>query len=330
MKFDRIGVVGGGSWGTALALVAARAGRTVMLYARDRDAVAAINKTGQSPRLPGITLDPPLTATTGLEEVLGADAVLLVTPAQTTRKLALQMRPFLAADTPVVLCAKGLEHGSGALLTDVLNDALPQATAAVLSGPSFASDVAQGLPTAVTIASEDAALADNLARALASDSFRPYFSTDVIGVQIGGALKNVLAIPCGAIVGRGLGASAQAALIARGFAELSRLAKVMGVRTETLSGLSGLGDLVLTSSSPQSRNMAFGIEIGRGHSVAELTGPGTKLVEGVHTAPVAVKLGKRRGVELPICEAVAAVLEDTLSVDEALQMLMSRPLKRES
>ncbi|MEI2386752.1 NAD(P)H-dependent glycerol-3-phosphate dehydrogenase [Breoghania sp. JC706] len=330
MKFDRIGVVGGGSWGTALALVAARAGRDVKLYARDRDTVASINRSGEAPRLPGIRLDPALHATSRLEEALNADAVLLVTPAQTTRALALQMKPFLASGTPVVLCAKGLEHGSGALLSDVLADALPEAATAVLSGPSFATDVAKGLPTAVTIASEDAGLADGLARALASDSFRPYSSIDVTGVQIGGALKNVLAIPCGAIVGRGLGASAQAALTARGFAELSRLAKAMGARTETLTGLSGLGDLVLTASSPQSRNMAFGIEIGRGRTVAELMAPGAKLVEGVHTAPVAVELGKRRGVELPICEAVADVLAGRLSVDEALQVLMSRPLKRES
>ena len=330
MKFDRIGVVGGGSWGTALALVAARAGREVTLYARDRDTVRSINRSGETPRLPGITLDPALHATGDLEEAVDADAVLLVTPAQTTRALALQMKPFLASGTSVVLCAKGLEHGSGALLSDVLADALPEAATAVLSGPSFATDVAKGLPTAVTIASEDAGLADGLARALASDSFRPYSSIDVTGVQIGGALKNVLAIPCGAIVGRGLGASAQAALTARGFAELSRLAKAMGARTETLTGLSGLGDLVLTASSPQSRNMAFGIEIGRGRTVAELMGPGAKLVEGVHTAPVAVELGKRRGVELPICEAVADVLAGRLSVDEALQVLMSRPLKRES
>ncbi|WP_321500676.1 NAD(P)H-dependent glycerol-3-phosphate dehydrogenase [Breoghania sp.] len=329
MRFQRIGVVGGGSWGTALALVAARAGRDVSLYARDAETVSSINASRQTPRLPGITLDRPIKATGDLAQAVDADAVLLVTPAQTTRALAGQMAPFLRAGTPVVLCAKGLEHGSGKLLGDVLAETLPGASVAVLSGPSFASDVARGLPTAVTVAAGDADLADDLARALACDSLRPYSSTDLVGVQIGGALKNVLAIPCGVIVGRGLGASAQAALIARGFAELSRLAKAMGAQSETLSGLSGLGDLVLTASSPQSRNMAFGIEVGRGGSVAELTAPGTKLVEGVHTAPVAVELGRREGVELPICEVVASVLADVLSVDDALQTLMSRPLKRE-
>lgn len=330
-KVQSIGVIGGGSWGTALALVAARAGRDVTLYARDEKAVAAINEQHENPRhLPGIPLHHGVHASTDLTDALKADAVLLVTPAQTTRAVAETMRPLLAPGTPVVLCAKGIERDSGLLLNDVLAETLPQATATVLSGPSFAADVARGLPTAVTIAASDADLADELALALANESFRPYASTDVTGALIGGALKNVLAIACGVVVGRALGASAQAALIARGFAELSRLGAAMGARSETLAGLSGLGDLVLTCSSPQSRNMAFGIEIGRGTQISELTAPGKKLVEGVFTAPVAVALGHRHNVELPICQTVVDILAGRMSVDVALHALMTRPLKRES
>ncbi len=329
--FQRIGVLGGGSWGTALALVAARAGREVTLYARDAETVASINQGHENQRhLPGIRLDKPLNATTNMAEALDADAVLLVTPAQSTRDMAQAMRPMLKPGTPVLICAKGIERDSGDLLDTVLAGALPEARIAVLSGPSFAADVASGLPTAVTVAATEEALADALARSLANDSFRPYASTDVTGVLVGGALKNVLAIACGVVVGRALGASAQAALIARGFAELGRLGAAMGARPETLAGLSGLGDLVLTCSSPQSRNMAFGIEIGRGGRLDELTAPGQKLVEGFFTAPVAVSLASRHGVELPICQTVAAVLTGSLSVDAALHALMTRPLKRES
>ncbi|AXS42243.1 NAD(P)H-dependent glycerol-3-phosphate dehydrogenase [Breoghania sp. L-A4] len=329
--FRKIGVIGGGSWGTALALVAARAGRDVTLYARDPETVAGINQRHENQRhLPGIRLDKALHATTDMAQALDVDAVLLVTPAQSTRDVAQAMRPLLKPGIPVVICAKGIERASGDLLDKVLAEALPGTPIAVLSGPSFAADVASGLPTAVTIAASGEALADALARSLANDSFRPYATTDVTGVLIGGALKNVLAIACGVVVGRALGASAQAALIARGFAELGRLGAAMGAKQETLAGLSGLGDLVLTCSSPQSRNMAFGIEIGRGGQLAELTAPGRKLVEGFFTAPVAVALAQKHGVDLPICQTVAAVLAGSMSVDAALHTLMTRPLKRES
>ncbi|ADZ68808.1 NAD(P)H-dependent glycerol-3-phosphate dehydrogenase [Polymorphum gilvum] len=329
--YRTIVVLGGGSWGTALALTAARAGREAILWARDADVVAAIRSRQQNPAyLPSITFDEVLEATTDLAAVSRADAVLLVTPAQTTRSMLAAIRPHLKPGTPVVLCAKGIERGTGKLLTEILEDELPQAHPAVLSGPSFAEDVARGLPTAVTVAARDGAVADALAQALAAPSFRPYASTDLVGVQVGGALKNVLAIACGAVVGRRLGASAQAALTARGFAELSRLGAAMGARPETLTGLSGLGDLVLTCSSPQSRNFSFGLHLGEGRPVGDLVTLGGKLAEGVHTARIAVELGRRHKVSLPICETVAAVLDGTLTVDDALTALMSRPLKREA
>ncbi|GGF07059.1 NAD(P)-dependent glycerol-3-phosphate dehydrogenase [Stappia taiwanensis] len=331
-EIRRIAVLGGGAWGTALALVAARAGRDTVLWARDPATVAALNARGENPAyLPGLTLTPRLPATSDLAEaVTGADAVLLVTPAQTTRTMAAALSPLLAPGTPVVLCAKGIERDSGLLLTDVLGETLKAARPAILSGPSFATDVAAGLPTAVTVAATDGALADALSQALASPQFRPYAATDIAGVQIGGALKNVLAIACGAVAGKKWGASALAALTARGFAELTRLGLALGARRETLTGLSGLGDLVLTCASPQSRNFAFGIALGEGATVASLTEKGQKLAEGVFSAPVAVALGRKTGVDLPICEAVAAVLAGELDLDDALTRLMTRPLRRET
>lgn len=329
--YRRIAVLGGGAWGTALALVAARAGREVCLWARDAGTVEAIRSTRENPAyLPGIALDPPLDATTDLATaVMGADVVLLVTPAQTTRAMTSALAPHLRPGTPVVLCAKGIERDTGLLLADVLAQEIPAAVPAVLSGPSFAADVARGLPTAVTVAAKDGALADALSLALASPKFRPYAATDIAGVQIGGALKNVLAIACGAVAGKAWGASALAALTARGFAELTRLGLALGGARETLTGLSGLGDLVLTCGSAQSRNFAFGQALGEGRTVAEMTGGGGKLAEGAASAAIAVELGRRHGIDLPICEAVAEVLAGRLSLDAALEALMTRPLKRE-
>ncbi|WP_179956252.1 NAD(P)H-dependent glycerol-3-phosphate dehydrogenase [Pannonibacter tanglangensis] len=329
--YDSIGVIGGGAWGTALALSAARAGRRVTLWARDTALVAELRtRQSNSAYLPGITFDERLEATTDLAAAAAASALLLVTPAQTTRSLAASLRPHLRPGRPVVLCAKGIERGTGHLLSEILAEEVPEAQAAVLSGPSFAMDVARGLPTAVTVAARDGAVADGLARALASASFRPYASTDLVGVQIGGALKNVLAIACGAVVGRKLGASAQAALTARGFAELTRLGTALGARPETLTGLSGLGDLVLTCSSAQSRNFAFGLKLGEGRSPGDLIASGEKLAEGAHSARIAVELGRRHKVMLPLCEAVAGVLDGQMTIDEALTALMSRPLRREA
>lgn len=328
---ERVAVVGAGAWGTALATVAMRAGRGVRLLGRDADVVAAIGETGRNPRYLGdIALEPGLFATTDPAHALAdADLVILSVPAQATRAAAREIAELVAAGTPVVSAAKGLEHGTHATMTQVIGEAMPGVVPAVLSGPSFATDVARGLPTAVTIAAREDAVAEGLARALSSPTFRPYASHDLVGVEIGGALKNVLAIASGIVVGRGLGASAQAALTARGFAELSRLARALGAENETLMGLSGLGDLVLTATSPQSRNFSLGLAIGGGGSVEELTRRGTKLAEGVHTASVAVEFAAMRGIELPITAAVADVVAERLDVKGAIDRLMSRPLKRE-
>jgi len=328
---DSIGVVGGGAWGTALALTAARAGRQVRLWARDPGTVSDIRSRRQNPRyLPGITFDETLAATTSLAEVADADAILLVTPAQTTRAMLASLKETGKVRGPLVLCAKGIEQSSGKLLSRVLGDELPGVEPAVLSGPSFADDVARGLPTAVTVAANSAKTALSLCEALQSPCFRPYASIDLLGTQIGGALKNVLAIACGAVAGRKLGASAQAALIARGFAELSRLGTAMGAQSETLTGLSGLGDLVLTCSSSQSRNFSFGLRLGEGFLASELIAAGGKLAEGAFTARVAVGLARKYEVEVPICETVAQMIDQDLTIDDALNTLMARPLKAES
>lgn len=329
--FGKIAVIGGGAWGTALALTAARAGRDTILWARDASAVAEMRSKQQNRKyLPGITFDEEFTVTDNLAHCLEADALLLVTPAQTTREMVLALKEAGSLTMPVALCAKGIERDTGKMLSEILQDAAPEAEAAVLSGPGFADDVARGLPTAVTIAAQTAATADKLSHALASPAFRPYASTDVVGAQIGGALKNVLAIACGAVVGRKLGASAQAALTTRGFAELSRLGMALGACQETLTGLSCLGDLVLTCSSSQSRNFSFGLDLGKGRLASELTAEGGKLAEGAHTARVAVKLAKQHNIDLPICQVVAQMVEEDLSIDKAVSALMSRPLKPET
>ncbi len=323
-----IAVAGAGAWGTALAHVAACAGRSVALWTRNPAHAAAMAAERRNARfLPGLALHEGIRPTADLAELADADAVLLVTPAQSTREMAGALAAVLPASTPLVLCAKGLEQGSNLFLSDVVREFRPDAPVAVLSGPSFADDVARGLPTAVTLASADAALARSLAQALSGPAFRVYHGTDLRGVEIGGAAKNVLAIACGAVAGRGLGESAKAALMARGFAELLRFAEAFGAARETLMGLSGLGDLVLTASSPQSRNFAFGERLGRGVPVAEAAGG--KLAEGALTAPVLVAMAQERGVEMPVASAVAAVIAGDLTLPQAIDALMQRPLKRE-
>lgn len=326
-----VAVMGAGAWGTALALVAARAGRSVRLWAREAATVAEIGERGtNSAYLGDVALDPGLFATTDADAALdGADMVILAVPAQVTRAVARDFAALIPAGVPVVSAAKGLEHGTHATMTQVIAEELPQAVPAVLSGPSFAADVARRLPTAVTVAAAEDAVAGAIALALSSSSFRPYASHDLVGVEIGGALKNVLAIAAGIVAGRGLGASAQAALTARGFAELSRLARALGAEPETLMGLSGLGDLVLTATSPQSRNFSLGLALGAGGRVADLTRRGVKLAEGVHTAAVAVEFAALHGLELPITAAVADVIAEVIDVAGAVDRLMSRPLKRE-
>lgn len=324
--FHRIGVVGAGAWGTALALAARRAGREVRLWSREPELVAAINGAQTNPLyLSGVRLDADISATTALDEIADADAVLLVVPAQDLRTVAAALAPHVAPGLPVVLCAKGVERGSLKLMSEVLAETMPQAEAAVLSGPSFAADVARGLPTAVTLACRDAALGAALATALGSPALRPYWTADVVGAQIGGAVKNVIAIACGIVIGRGLGESARAAILTRGFAEVARLARALGAREETLMGLSGLGDLALTCTSPQSRNFAHGRRIGAGGTALAASGT----VEGVATAEAVRALAQLHGIEMPITAAVDEIVNRGASVAEAVAALLARPLKAE-
>jgi glycerol-3-phosphate dehydrogenase (NAD(P)+) len=328
MRFDRFAIVGAGAWGTALANLLARSGREVMLWARDEATAARMRESRESVRLPGIRLEARIEITAQPAHGQTVDAILMVVPAQATRAVATALADRLPSRVPVIACAKGIERGTRQFMTEVLASVLPNTEPAVLSGPSFAADVARGLPTAVTLAAHDDALAAALAQALGSAAFRVYHSTDVRGVEIGGAAKNVLAIAAGIVKGRGLGASASAALTARGFAELMRFGKVYGARAETLTGLSGLGDLILTSASTQSRNFSLGVALGEGRPT-ELGDRRERVAEGAFTAAVLVDMAREKGVEMPIAEAVAAVLEGKQSVDTAVEKLLTRPFKAE-
>ena len=324
IRHQTIAVVGAGAWGTALANAAARAGRDVVLFARDSAIAEKISQTRENPKLPGIQLAQTIAVTNDLAQVRKADAVLLVTPAQNLRQAAIALAPCLAPNTPVIVCAKGIERGTHQFMTQIVMDVAPHAVPAILSGPSFDVDVARGLPTAVTLATGDEPLAKALVQALGSATFRPYHSTDVRGVEIGGAAKNVLAIAAGIVAGRKLGASALAALTTRGFAELMRLGLACGAKPETIAGLSGLGDLLLSCSTAQSRNFSLGLALGRGEMPDR-----TKLVEGEFTAPVLIELATEKNVEMPVANAVAAVLGGALTIDRAIEALLTRPFRAE-
>jgi glycerol-3-phosphate dehydrogenase (NAD(P)+) len=311
--FNSVAVIGAGAYGTALACAARRAGRDVMLFARSADAVAQIKATRQNPKLPGISLDAGIGITADMAEAARADIILLATPAQSLREAATALAPLLKAS-----------RGTHKFMTEVIAEAMPNAIPAILSGPNFADDVARGLPTAVTLAAKDEKLASDLVQALGSATFRPYHTTDVRGVEIGGAAKNVLAIAAGIVVGRELGASALAALTTRGFSELARLGRACGARGETLAGLSGLGDLILSCASPQSRNFAFGIALGRGEQPNR-----GKLAEGEFTAPVLIELAASQNVDMPVSNAVAAILSGKITIDAAIEGLLTRPFKAE-
>jgi glycerol-3-phosphate dehydrogenase (NAD(P)+) len=323
-SFNSIAVIGAGAWGTALAGAAARAGRKVILCARSAEGAATIATTRSNPKLPGIVLHAGIEVTADVSHAASADIVLIATPAQNLREAASALAPHLAKGTPLVACAKGIERGTHQFMTGVIAEAAPSARAAILSGPGFANDVARGLPTAVTLAAHDEELAKALVQALGSATFRPYHTTDVCGVEIGGAAKNVLAIAAGMAVGKNLGASAQAALITRGFSELTRFGRAFGARAETLVGLSGLGDLILTCSTPQSRNFALGQALGRGEAA-----PSGKLAEGAFTAPVLVELATAEGVDMPVSSAVADILRGATTIDDAVESLLTRPFKAE-
>ena len=323
-SYQSVAVIGAGAWGTALATVAARAGRSVTLCARNAEHAARIASTRENPRLAGVLLAPDIVVTSELALSARADMVLIATPAQHLRGAVNNLGSHLAKSTPVIACAKGIEHGTHKFMTEVIAEAAPAAKPAILSGPSFADDVARGLPTAVTLAAKDEQLASALVQALGSPTFRPYHSTDVRGVEIGGAAKNVLAIAVGIAIGRKLGASAQAALTTRGFAELVRFGRSLGARGETLTGLSGLGDLILTCSSPQSRNFALGLALGRGEPK-----PAGKLAEGEFTAPVLIEVAASQNIEMPVSLAVAAILAGRTTIDAAIEGLLTRPFKAE-
>jgi glycerol-3-phosphate dehydrogenase (NAD(P)+) len=329
MPYQRLSIIGGGSWGLALASAAQRAGRDVTVWTRSEQAAEQLIATRESPYLPGAEIDERIAVTASLEDAVRCDALLLAVPAQVVREVASALPALITNGMPVIACAKGIERGTGKFMTEVIAESLPNAAPAILSGPSFASDVIRGLPTAVTLAASDERTAASLSRALGSSTFRPYHTTDLRGVEIGGAAKNVLAIAAGVVSGRGLGASAAAALTTRGFAELMRFGRALGARPETLTGLSGLGDLILTCSTPQSRNFSLGLALGRGQSPLEAIAE-TGLAEGVYTAAVLNEMARARNIDMPVVEAVSLVLSGEMTIDEAIERLMTRPFRAEA
>jgi glycerol-3-phosphate dehydrogenase (NAD(P)+) len=328
MTIQRIAVLGGGAWGTALALTCAHVGRDVTLWEHDPANAESLEKKRESRFLPGVRLEDTIKVTRDLAIAARNDAILLVVPAQVVRSVVTALAPSLPERTPLIVCAKGIEHGTRKFMSEIIAECTPKAVPAILSGPSFAADVARSLPTAVTLAAPDAETAAALAQAIGSATFRPYHSTDLRGVELGGATKNVYAIASGIVAGRGLGASAAAALITRGFAELTRFGKAYGAKPETMMGLSGLGDLILTCSTPQSRNFSFGVALGKGET-PDAAAHG-KLAEGAFTAPVLREMAREKNVEMPIAAAVADVLAKKMSVDQAIGSLLARPIRAEA
>ncbi len=329
-NYQKFGVIGAGAWGTALAQTLASAGRDVTLWAFESDVVTDINSQHENKTyLPGAALHNSIRATQDLSELASSDAILVVTPAQHMRGTLASFVPHVRDGLPIALCSKGIEISSGKFMSEVLEEICPQATTAVLSGPSFAADVVKGLPTAVTLACSDWDVGGKLISSIAAPTFRPYYSADVLGAEIGGAVKNVLAIVCGLVLGKGLGRSAHAAIIARGFAEMTRLGTALGCKPETLTGLCGLGDLVLTCSSEQSRNMSFGMALGQGQSFEDYMADKKVVVEGAATAPALKALSLAKGVEMPISHALANILDGSEQVDDVITRLLAREHKTE-
>lgn len=331
MTKQTVTIIGGGAFGTALACSARRAGNDVILWARNDDVVRSINeKHINDAYLPNISLDKDIKATTDMAEALAnADSALLVTPSQHLRDICKKLNPHMGP-IPVAICAKGVERGTDALMSDVVAEELPQVKIGVLSGPTFAKEVAAGLPTAVTLAAHDKLAGEQLVAAVGAPTFRPYLSDDVIGVEIGGAVKNVLAIACGIVTGRKLGDNSRAALITRGLVEMSKLAMALGAKPETVMGLSGLGDLTLTCSSPQSRNMSFGIELGQGKSKQEILDSRAGVTEGVWSASSVTDLARHKNIDMPICEAINEIVTNDAEIDSTIHALLSRPFKTEA
>lgn len=330
LQLRSISIIGGGAWGTALAQTLSYNDANVTLWAREPEIVEDINaRHVNRVFLPGVDLNVSIRATGDLAKVAAADAILAVAPAQHLRAVLSDLARHLPDGVPIVICSKGIEQATGKFMGDVLEEVVPQATRAVLSGPSFAADVARGLPSALTLACRNEAVGRSLTASLSSRQMRLYWSSDVLGAELGGSVKNVLAIAAGIVEGRGLGTSAHAAIVTRGFAELRRFGDVMGARPETLLGLSGLGDLILTCGSAQSRNMSLGRGLGEGRTLSEILGGRSAVTEGVYTAAALVGLARSKAVEMPIAEAVHEIIEGRLGVDEAIAGLMQRPLKAE-
>lgn len=332
IPYSSLSVIGGGAWGTALAALCAANGVDTLLWAREDAVIDAINNRHEnSVFLPGVPLPASLKALNSLGMAAASEAILFVVPAQFARAALADLRAAARNPAlPVALCSKGVEQATGLLMTEVLAEVWPEAQPAVLSGPSFARDVALGLPTAVTLACADEALGRRWMASVGAPHFRPYLSTDLVGAELGGAVKNVLAIAAGAVVGKGLGESARAALIARGFAEFQRLGVALGARPETMAGLSGLGDLILTASSMQSRNMSLGVELGKGRALADILGERSSVSEGVASAAAVLALAKKAGVETPVCAAVADLVSGAKSLDDIIAQLLSRPFRSEA
>ncbi len=322
-----VGIIGGGAWGTALAAVMAQVHGHALIWARESEVVDAINETHENTVfLPKIALAQSIKATSDLADMADCSALLLVTPAQHLRATLLALPD---TNAPLILCAKGIEAKTQYLMCEIAQEVRPDNSVAILSGPTFAHEVAAGKPTAITLAAKDEALGKSLLTQIAAPHFRPYWTDDVIGAEIGGAVKNVLAIGCGVVDGAGLGLNARAALIARGFAEMQRFGLAKGGKPETLAGLSGLGDLVLTCSSENSRNFSLGRGLGQGKSAVALLADRNSVAEGAYTAPVLLQSAQTLGVDMPIVAAVCSLLDGTARVDEAVQSLLARPLKAE-
>jgi glycerol-3-phosphate dehydrogenase (NAD(P)+) len=328
----RIAIIGGGAWGTALACVVRRANHEAVLWAREPEVVESVNAGLGNPLfLPDVPLEHDIVATTDLSaSVAGADTVLLVVPSQFLRRVTEGLQSGLQAETPIVICAKGVEQGTCALMTEVVEESLAGWPFAVLSGPTFAREVAAGLPTAITLACREPQTGQRIIEMIGGERFRPYYSDDPIGAEIGGAIKNVLAIACGIVTGKEFGDNARAALITRGLAEMVRLGLAKGAKFETMMGLSGLGDLTLTCNGPQSRNMSLGMELGRGKTLKEILAERRSVAEGVDTSRSLIALAASLRVEMPICDAVNRILHNEENVDDVIRILLRRPFRDES
>lgn len=325
-----IGIIGAGAWGTALAQSLANPDRKVMLWAREPEVVAAINGRHENiVFLPGVTLNPAITATNDLAAAAACDTLLLVTPAQHVRATLAALKDIAGPGKPIVICAKGIEIETGYLMTQVAAEAAPEATIAILTGPTFAAEIGRGLPSAVTIAAKDNTTAQDITQRLVSKNLRPYTIDDMIGTQIGGAVKNVIAVACGVLYGRKMGESAKAALMTRGLAEMGRMTSAMGGKRETLMGMCGVGDLVLTCSSMQSRNFSLGVALAEGRTLDDIMNERNSVAEGVHTAKAMLVLAKKHAIDMPVSEAVARCVTGAASVDESIHALLDRPLRAE-